>query len=322
MPAGSLEPVRVVITDDSAIATEQLRRILGAATGVEVVGVAHSVSDLLSLVHSKKPDVITLDLLMPAGTGLSVIHKLRGKTQVVVVSDHAPDSPLAHEALAQGASSFLEKRALGRPEGRARLVQAVLSVARPMPSSRIVAIAGSTGAIAALETILPGLRDVHCPVIVLQHLPGERIEPFAEWMRSLGLNAVVAQTGMPLLRGQVLVAPGDQHLTITRQERVQLDDGPALAGHKPSATVMYESLVPLGRKTMAVVLSGMGRDGADAIGALVRAGASLICQRADTCPVASMPDSSFAAAERRGRRLSPEEIPVAVRWILEGRLPV
>jgi chemotaxis response regulator CheB len=72
---------------------------------------------------------------------------------------------------------------------------------------------------------------------------------------------------------------------------------------------------------LVVVLSGMGRDGADAIGPLMRAGASFIGQRADTCAVPSMPDSAFAAADKQGRRLAPDEIPVALRWIVEGKLP-
>jgi two-component system, chemotaxis family, protein-glutamate methylesterase/glutaminase len=312
MSRPGLAPVKVVVTDDSDIVTSHLVRILEATAQVEVVGVAHSVRELHELVRAKRPDVVTLDLLLPVGTGLAEIARLRKQTQVIVISDTPTDSPLAAEALAQGAIAFVEKRSLAKPEGRARLGQLVLGLSRPLTHATIVAIAGSTGAIPALEVILRGLVELQAPMLVVQHLPSDRVASMTDWLTSIGIRASIATDGAPLTRGNVLIAPGGRHLAVGPREVVRFDDGEPLAGHRPSATVLFESLIPHATKTIAVVLSGMGRDGADAIGRLAAAGGTIVVQRPDTCPVPSMPESALAASHGRGRALAPDAIAPAI----------
>ncbi len=315
-----IAPLRVVVTDDSDIVTSKLARILGAIPGVEVVGVAHSVRELHDLVRARRPDLVTLDLLLPVGTGLTEIARLRRHAHVVVVSDSPPGSPLAAEALAQGAVAFVEKRSLGKPEGRARFEQIVLGLGKVQspPSSLVVAIAGSSGAIPALEVVLRGLAELPAPVLLVQHMPSDRIGSLVDWLKGLGIRASIATPGEPIGRSGVLVAPGDHHLAVGPGSVVRFDDRPRIGGHRPSATVLFESLVPIARRAVSVVLSGMGRDGADAIAAFVDGGGTLFAQRPDACPVPSMPESALAAAAGRGRALLPEEIAPAILR-LDGR---
>ncbi len=311
-------PVKVVVTDDSDVVTRQLVRILGGTAGIEVVGVAHSLRELHELVRAKRPDVVTLDLLLPVGTGLSEIARLRLRSNVVVVSDSAPDSMLATEALARGASAFVVKRSLARPEGRATFLRTILGMRRST-SGLIVAVAGSTGAIPALEIVLKGLVDVQASTLVVQHLPSDRVGSLTEWLTSIGVRASVADAGAPLVPGSVLVAPGDRHLAVGPRDLVRIDDQGPIAGHRPSATVLFESLVPYAKRSVAVVLSGMGRDGADALPTFVASGGTVLAQRVDTCAVGSMPKAALAASKGRGRGLAPDEIAPEVRR-LEERL--
>ncbi|MBC7172226.1 MAG: response regulator, partial [Polyangiaceae bacterium] len=107
MSRAPIAPVRVVITDDSDIVTSQLSRVLGSAEGIEIVGIAHSIRELHDLVRTKRPDVVTLDLLLPVSTGVSSIGPLSQKSKVIIVSDLGEASPLAAEALARGASAYV-----------------------------------------------------------------------------------------------------------------------------------------------------------------------------------------------------------------------
>jgi two-component system chemotaxis response regulator CheB len=304
--------VRVVITDDSAIAVERLQDLLSRQPGVLVVGTARNAAELGPLVARLEPDVVTLDLLLPDRTGLALIRDLALSAGVVVVSDSDPDSALARESLAQGARAFISKRDLANARGQAQLVQAVMRTTRTARPARIVAIAGSTGAMTALEAMVPELCTAPAAFLVLQHLPSERVAAFTAWLATLGLPSEVAEAGAPLREGGALVAPGDRHLCVLRGERVSLTNSPALAGHRPSATELFASLVDVAPQTTAIVLSGMGRDGADALPDFVAAGGTLIVQRPDTCAVPGMPAAALAAAPR-AHRLSPAEIGMLVR---------
>jgi two-component system chemotaxis response regulator CheB len=313
-----LSSIRVIIADDSAIAVETIRRVLAVHEQIRVVATAGNADELLAAMDVHSPDLVTLDLLMPGRTGLALIRSLSTRTKLVVVSDHDEDSQLALESLAQGAHAFVSKRKLWTAQGERQLVQAVLLQPKPMRPKTIVAIAGSTGAMPAFEACAGDLEGLDAALLVLQHLPAGRMESFAAWLTSLGLRANVARPNSQLSVGHTYVAAGDRHLCVTRGDGLAYDDAPPVKGHKPSATVLFESLAGCRAGAIVVVLSGMGDDGAAAIPALMRRGARCIVQRRDTCPVPSMPDAAMLAAGGRARSVAPRQLGAAIRSLLAG----
>ncbi|MFT3922239.1 MAG: chemotaxis protein CheB [Myxococcales bacterium] len=310
-------PVRVVIADDSAIAVSRLAQLLSEEAGIVVVGTANSADELEALVDKLKPDAVTLDILMPERPGLSAIRGLSTRTQVVVVSDIESGSALAGEALAQGAALFVSKRELGSPAGAARLVRALLQHAQAPRPLQLVAIAGSTGAMPALEQIIPDLADCPAAFVIVQHLPAARMPAFAEWICELGLPSETLPGARALRPGMAWVAPGDRHLRVVGSHAT-LDDGEPVMGHKPSATVMVSSLVRLAARTTLIILSGMGSDGASAVPAFVAAGGKLVVQQPSTCAVPGMPEAALAASPRC-HELGPREIGRFVTGSLSAR---
>jgi two-component system chemotaxis response regulator CheB len=310
---------RVVVTDDSQIARALLCDVINGRPELRVVAQASSVEELETALLRTNPHVVTLDLLMPGKAGLSIIRALAERTAVVVVSDAKSDSPLAKESLAQGASAFVPKRSLATPAGRAELLRLLLRAPVSHKPEFVVAIAGSTGAMPALEAFAGELGRLEAAVAVVQHLPSERMAAFADWLTELGLPANVAEQPMPLTRGRAVVAPGHHHMTVVRAERAELDASPPVAGHTPSADYLFRSLVREASQTIAVVLSGMGRDGAAGIAPLVAAGATCFVQRPDTCPVPAMPLAAQEAARGRAIPLPAHDIGLAIRGLLAGR---
>ncbi len=311
---------KVVITDDSELAREVLARVIGEDSRLQLVAKTASVAELDEAIRKHEPDVITLDLLMPGKTGLAVIRRLSERVGVVVVSDAKEDSPLARESLAQGALAFIPKRQLGHAGGKAALLAALRrTTVREVRPTAIIAIAGSTGAMPALEAFVGKLAELDAAVALVQHLPSERMQAFAEWITSLGLTAEVVVTPRALVRGRCLVAPGTHHLAIAHGERATLDESPPIAGHRPSANVLFQSLVSSAPRVVAVVLSGMGRDGATGLEPLVAAGARCIVQRPDTCPVPAMPNAAIEVSKGRAWPLAPSEIGLAIRGWLSAR---
>jgi two-component system chemotaxis response regulator CheB len=178
----------------------------------------------------------------------------------------------------------------------------------------LIAIGASTGGIHALGQLLGALTpQVQLPILITQHLPGSFMDPFVRQLRvASGRQASVAQEGSPLARGEILVAPGASHMTLAADKAgaivVRLQDGPVASGCRPSVDPMFDSCARLfGCHALGVVLSGMGRDGAEGAARIVHAGGTIMAQDAATSAVWGMP-GAVAAAGLASAVLPPEQI--------------
>ncbi|AUX44258.1 uncharacterized protein SOCE26_057220 [Sorangium cellulosum] len=291
---------RVVIADDSDVAAGLLEAILEEDARIRVVGRARTGAELLALPAVSIADVVLVDLLMPELDGLSVIRAVAACAGVVVVSSLPRGSAAVREAMAQGASDSIEKRDLASASARARLRAAVLRAARRKSQGQggpVLLVAGSTGAIPALEGLARGLGRVDVPVLVVQHMLEQRERALARALRGLGARARPARAG-DALSPEFLLAPSGFHMAIDARERIRLtSDGP-VSGHRPSAEVLFASAVPLARRVIALVLSGLGDDGARALPALADGGGLCFAQEPSECSAPDMPRAALLSSRR------------------------
>jgi len=317
-----MTPTRVLLVDDSEIALATIGRIVASIPDVEVVGTARDVRATVEFLDHRSVDVVVMDLVMPENSGFAAIQTLKARVGIVAVSGFAPDSELARESIARGAAAYVSKLELRDRTGIAALAGAIrrASTARTQKRS-IVAIGGSTGAPEVAAEIVTHLRGLPVSVVVVQHLPPNRVEAFAQRLGQSGLRSKVASDGEQLASESIYVSPGDRHLRLVRPGRVSLGDEPPVHGHRPSVTHLMRSLVPFGPSVFAIVLSGMGDDGAEPIADLVAAGASVVAQLPKSCAVSGMPDAALLAS-RSVRALTPTEIGVAARWFVEAHVSV
>ncbi|GLC26473.1 chemotaxis-specific protein-glutamate methyltransferase CheB [Roseisolibacter agri] len=331
-PKAAPAPRTVLVVDDSAFMRRVVAEMVGECEGFRVVGTARDGEEALRLVHALRPDVVTLDVAMPGLDGLQVLGYVMSETPrpVVVLSGLGEDG-LALRALELGAVDFVPK-----PSGpisldvvavRDRLhdalrAAAVADVSRldvvaraaqerapspapaaAAPAERAVVVAASTGGPNALTQLLPRLpRTLGAAVLVAQHMPAGFTESLARRLAARSaLPVLEAEHDAPVLAEHVYVAPGGRHLRVLRDAagvvRLSLDDGPAVWGVRPSADLLFASAAStFGGATLGVVLTGMGRDGADGLLAVRRAGGRAIVQARETAVVPGMPDSALARA--------------------------
>jgi len=291
--------VRVFITDDSDIAAEYVRRVLEVAPDIRVVGRARGVDELMKSRGLEGADVVVLDMWMPGRAGIGVVRELSRRRGVVIVSDAPESSPLAREAIAQGALGVFMKKDLGDPSGAQRLRLTVRNaLSRPASGQPVVAIVGSTGAMGAMQSVVPHLRNLQASMLIVQHMPIGREQSFADWISSLGVPCRIAKHGDPLELGRALVGPGGKHMALGDSQRVVLTLDDPIDGHRPSGTTLLASLAPLEKRVLAVILSGMGRDGADGVAKLVARGGACLVQAPSECVVSSMPESALAVSPK------------------------
>jgi len=333
------DPVRVLVVDDSPTVCAVFARLIGDEADLEVAATEVSAERALATLLQTAPDVILLDLDMPGMGGLDAIPRmleLAAPARILVVSSltvRGAEHTLA--ALSLGAADTLAKprpgkfdkeyrdtllrkiRLLGRVAKRARSKAAVPAQSlRPQPNVRpqLLAIGASTGGIHALGQLLGALTPrVRLPILVTQHLPSSFMEPFVRQLQSAsGRRAVVAHEDMVIVPGQIVIAPGDAHLTVAANKQgmtvARLEDGPVASGCRPSCDPMFSSCASLyGPYAMGVVLSGMGRDGADGAARLVAAGGTILAQDAASSAVWGMP-GAVAAAGLASAVLPPDQI--------------
>ncbi len=337
--------IRVMIVDDSLTVRTIFTRMIEGAGGMEVAGSCGSGESALMWLERKPADVVLLDLEMPGMGGMETLPKILQKTpqtQVLVVSsltEEGAEHTLA--ALSMGAADTMLKP---RPGGfdnnyRAQLLEKIRAlgdtdaakvtdsdedpvappkVGRRAPlktkSPQVVAIGASTGGIHALNILLRGLDPkFSLPILLTQHLPASFIPVFARQMELASARpTLIATKGMEIKRGHIIIAPGDGHLIVHRQgERLIADilTGPVKSGCLPSVDPMLASLAEnLDGHALAVILSGMGRDGADGAAELVKAGGAVLAQDAESSAVWGMPGAVAKAGLTRAI-VPPERLP-------------
>lgn len=316
MRQGEREIVAVVVVDDSDIVAAALEQILEADPSIRVVGRARNGAELLELPASQVADVILLDLMMPELGGLSALRQISSRAAIIVVSGEPPHTALGREAMAQGAVGYFCKSELSAPNGAARLREMVRAASRreTIADQRLLLVAGSTGAVHRLVSLVRDLRDLDAPVLVVQHLPEGRELDLARTLGLTGVAARPARAGDALAPG-VLVAPFGKHMEIDRRDRIHLSEAPPVGGHRPSAEMLLASAVRVGPRVVAVMLSGLGNDGAHGMALLAEQGAACFALHPEDCAASSMPLAALAAS-RAVRAVRAVDLGTRVRRVL------
>ena len=322
----AVRPVKVVIVDDTRSIRMMIRALLSRSPRIKVVGEAGDPYEARDLIRKVNPDVVTLDVVMPRMDGLSFLEKimrLRPMPVVMVSSRTKENSQEAIRALELGAVDCIDRAMLNDKTRHVDLVDTVLTAAASNVSAlarapgdaqaapedfawngRTVVIGSSTGGVDALLKVIGALPENCAPTVIAQHMPENFLVSFTERLDKHSAPSVqLAQDGSLLHPGRVLVAPGGRfHAAIEPDDRSRVrlvpDDGEEM--YVPSVDVLFSSAVPHGDKMVGVMLTGMGRDGADALLRMRQRGAHTIVQDGASAVVDGMPRSAReigAAAE-------------------------
>jgi len=306
--------IRVLVVDDSPAACAALRTLL-AGPAIDVVGTSTGGEDALALAAALRPDVVTMDLLMPGIDGVALIERLMlaAPTRIVVVSAAERAGGAAHGALEAGALEVVAKPASWVGDGArtwARTLAETIALmadvpvvtrraggARPLAGRAIAAIgiASSTGGPPVLAEVLRPLRGRRCPpILIAQHAAGGATGALMQWLADqVGIPALMATAGAEPRLGVMHFAPDGHDLAI---EGDRLAIPPATGLHRPSADRLLASLATAyGPRAAGVVLTGMGGDGAAGLRELRGAGGLAIAQEPRTCLLTGMPGAAIAA---------------------------
>jgi two-component system chemotaxis response regulator CheB len=320
--------IRVLVVDDSAFARKVLREVLSSSPEIEVVGIARDGLEALEKAADLRPDVMTLDLVMPNLDGLGVLDGLdpRDGPRVLIVSTSNSESDLAMAALEKGAIDLVCKpTALAtdrlyelRDEliGKVKVAAGATRYAPPRPrpvepgkvtrrlsARRIVVVGTSTGGPQALTHFLSSLpADFPVALAVALHIPAGYTGALAARLnQTCPLEVLEAVEGIPLQPGRVVIAKGGLHMRVRGRGRELLGSisrVPADTAYFPSVDVLFESAAEqCGAGVVGLVLTGMGDDGRRGAAAIRRAGGLVLTEAAETCVVYGMPRSVKEAGD-------------------------
>jgi two-component system chemotaxis response regulator CheB len=318
---------KVLIVDDSVVIRTFLRDLFSKLPDFEVIGTASHPYNARDIMKKNWPDVITLDVEMPRMNGIEFLKKIMRSrpTPVVMISTLTKDrAAITLEALEIGAVDYFPKpqlstwQSLGdikeeilkkvrnaaesniKKRGLVKEDQSVIStVAHPRQiSNKVVLIGSSTGGVQALTSIFIRLPK-HTPgIVVVQHMPPTFVESLAEQLdRKSECEVKVAEDNEPVLPGKVLIAPGNHHVEIVRRSGIfytRLLEGKPVGFHIPAVNVLFLSAARIGGpETLAIILTGMGEDGAQGIQQMKLNKCRTLGQDKESSIVYGMPKRAF-----------------------------
>jgi two-component system chemotaxis response regulator CheB len=351
----AIKKIRVLVVDDSAVVRRMITDALSLDPGIEVVGTACDPFVARDKILELQPDVMTLDIEMPRMDGLTflrILQQHRPMPVIVISSISQAGSRAALDAMEFGAVDVLAKPRsawnLGDLRDQlARRVKAAMSarlnhirpaartaantpapaeVAGSYSPKQLVVIGSSTGGTEAVKELLQRLPDGLPPILIVQHIPPVFSKTFADRLNEVcAMEVREAVAGDEARAGTVLVAPGDFHMVVEWTGgcyRVQLRQDPPIHHTRPAVDMLFNSAAKCaGANAIGIILTGMGRDGAQGMQQLKANGALNIAQNEETCVVYGMP----RAAVELGvvdRVLPLDQIPHALMHALRDRSPV
>ncbi len=323
--------IRVLIVDDSAVVRDLLKHILSSDTEIVVIGEAKDGLEAVELVAKHKPDVVTMDINMPRLNGFEATRQIMEKNPVPIVIVTASWDPndvgKTWQAMDAGAVAALEKPGYSTDEDykknsehmvdTVKLMSQVKVIRRWAPNkvrntpsdlltkikpehlSRqcgIVAIGASTGGPPVIKELLAALpSDFSAPIVIVQHIARNFTTGFAEWLdHSTPLKVKVAKHADPLELGAVYVAPDGLQMKVDFSSHVVLTNDPPENGLRPSVSYLFRSVANVfGNRAVGILLTGMGRDGANELKILKDKGAITIAQDKETSVVHGMPGEAI-----------------------------
>lgn len=337
--------IKVLIADDSAVSRKLFQRIISMADGFEVIGVARDGSEAIEKVLLLKPDVVSMDINMPNTDGIEATKKIMNSASlpIIIVSSlyNKHEKDLAVKALAAGAVHIMSKphgithphfekdcknyirmlkimsevKVVSRKDRTAIAGSVSLPAGKRFSAQRvrpeIVVIGSSAGGPQVLKILLENIpENFPLPVVIVQHMEKSFSTSFNSWLNTYSKMPVsIARNGETVVGGNVYIAPGGNHLEF-RQKGV-LSISPEIGNskeHTPSVARLFKSVMNIYKdKTLAIMLSGMGRDGSEEMLQLRETGAYTIAQSESSCMVFGMPGE---VVKKGGASvvLNPEEI--------------
>lgn len=323
--------IKVLIVDDSISIRNVMESYISSDPQIEVVGKAADPYEAAQIIKQQIPDVITLDIEMPKMDGLTFLKKIMSQhpIPVIIVSSLSHkgaetsikamefgaveilQKPIKYGETTQETISFLVNKIktaynarLKARSPRKMIIQPKLSAdailkksrtqAQNFSSKKLIAIGASTGGTEALLDLLKPLDSQCTGIVVVQHMPAFFTGAFANRLnQTCSIFVKEAEDGDVVKQGQVLIAPGDKHLSVRKINsnfQVKLIDGPPVNRHRPSVDVLFRSVANMvGRQSLGILLTGMGDDGAHGLLELKETGAQTIAQDEKSCVVYGMP---------------------------------
>ncbi|MGL5117411.1 MAG: chemotaxis-specific protein-glutamate methyltransferase CheB, partial [Beijerinckiaceae bacterium] len=341
--------INILIVDDSPAMQQLLSLIIGAEPDLVIAAVAGSAEQGWQHFCRATPDVVLLDLELPGRPGMDLLRRIIKEKPVPVIivsANGGTGSAETIEALSAGAVAFIDKpdsitispeqfrltliqtlRQAAKSGGALNRIAARLGATSVEPArhaaiasaTRVLAIGSSTGGVPAAQSVLKGLGGARIPIVLAQHMPVGYTRRLAERLaQTTGYDAREATDGAMLEPGKLFVAPGDRHLIIERAGngyRCRLDSGPEVSGHRPSVDVLFKSVAEAcGPKGIGVILTGMGRDGAEGLLAMRKAGATTVAEAEQTAIVFGMPK----AAIQLGAAMETLPLPMIPAYVLNA----